>query len=116
LPDIREIRGSGSKDLSLFLKRCGFFSFAGVTNSKQMIAPLQLGERQERPRARSQQATDTSKRHLFIIDNGVCFDEQRATQIGHVLLRKSSNFKRRWVIAMGGSVFADVGREAGGPA
>jgi hypothetical protein len=29
---------------------------------------------------------------------------------------KFSNFKRRSVIAMGGSVFADVGREAGGPA
>jgi hypothetical protein len=53
---------------------------------------------------------------FIIIDNPACFLHQRGTQIGHVSLGKFSNFKRRSVIAMGGSASADVGREAGGSA
>jgi hypothetical protein len=47
-----------------------------------------VARRHERARPRSQQATNTSGRHLFIIDNGVCFDEERSTQIENVILRK----------------------------
>jgi len=74
-----------------------------------MIAPLQLGGRHERARARSQQVTNTSGRHLFVFDNGVCFDEERGTQIGTRSAQES-------LATLSGSVFVDVGREASGPA
>jgi hypothetical protein len=61
-------------------------------------------------------ANTSGTRIYYAFDSSTRFDEERSTQIGHIFLRKVSNFKRRSVIAMGGSVFADVGREAGSPA
>jgi hypothetical protein len=52
----------------------------------------------------------------FHIDSRARSEEKSGTQIDTFSSGRFSNLKRRLVIAMGGSVFADVGREACGPA
>ena len=39
-------------------------------------------------REKSAKRTRLEQEFTIIIDNSTCFDEERATQIGHVLLRK----------------------------
>jgi len=73
-----------------------------------------VGRRHERARPRSQQAR-TRLEDIYSLLTTACVSTKNAARKSKTLSwGKFNNFKRRSVIAMGGSVFADVGREAGG--